>query len=65
MATTPLYRLAKHLLGEDPRTFIVAQRQDGKKLRAIAREMWLRTDGEIDVSETTVLNWAEGSEEVA
>lgn len=59
MASTPLYRLARHLLGEEPRDFVIAQRADGKTLRAIARELWLRTDGEVDVSETTVLKWAE------
>lgn len=57
MPPTPTYRLAKHLLGEDPRTYVETERAAGKTFRAIAREMWLKTDGEIDVSETTIMGW--------
>ncbi len=60
-----MYRLTKHLLGEEPRDFIEARRKEGKTLRAIARELWLKTDGEIDVSETTVMGWVNNGDEAA
>ncbi len=60
-----MYRLAKHLLGEDPKSFIAARKAEGKTYRAITREMWLKTDGEIDVSETTVMGWNTNGDEAA
>lgn len=60
-----MYRLAKHLLGEEPRKYIDERRAQGKTLRAIAREMWLQTNGEIDVSETTVMGWTNNGDTAA
>jgi len=62
---TPMYRLARVLLGEDPREFIRVRKEKGETYRAIAREMWIQTHHEVDVSETTVMGWFNNGDEAA
>lgn len=59
---TPTYRLAKVLLGMEPRTFIQERRDRGESFRTIARSIWLATDHEIDVSDMTVRTWVKNGD---
>lgn len=62
MATgTPLQRLASHLLGEPVAGWLRARRPD-KPWRQIAYELRETTNGEIDVPEQTIINWATEAE---
>lgn len=56
--TSPRYRLASVLLGEDVAEFINARRPD-RAWRLICRDIYEATHGEIDVTQQTVINWAE------
>lgn len=61
MAQVPLpvtARLADNLLDGHLHDLIAAERQGGTSWDRIAREIWLRTDREIDVTGLTVQTWA-------
>ncbi len=53
----PLARLADNLLEGGLADFIVARRADGKSWDTIAKELWVATDYEIDVTGVTVQKW--------
>lgn len=56
MARTPTFRLAQQLLGEDLLSFITS-RKASMSWDRVARELWLATDREIDVTGVTVQKW--------
>jgi hypothetical protein len=60
---TPTFRLAQQLLSDDLRTFIVSRKAEGRSWQHIARDLWLATNHEIDVTGVTVQKWAEDSSE--
>jgi len=57
MDQTPTQRLAQTLLGQDLRTWVLARRAERKSWRIIARDLRDATDGSIDVTDRTLLNW--------
>ena len=56
--TKPLARLADNLLGGTLAEFIDSRRDAGKSWDTIAKELWVATDHEIDVTGVTVTAWA-------
>lgn len=48
-------------LNEDALSFVRRHREQGRSYQAIARELYLATDGKIDVSFSTVRNWLNAS----
>lgn len=57
MATSPVYTLTKHLLGEEPRVWIERKRTQGRSWRLLARDLWNATDQQVDVTTQTLQNW--------
>lgn len=54
---TATQRLADHLLGGPVEAWIRERQDEGKSLRAIARELWSATDHHIDVTGETLRRW--------
>lgn len=54
---TPTQQLATMLLGEPVDAWIRAKREAGEPWRVIARELHQRTNGRIDVTHQTLVNW--------
>ena len=54
---TPNQQLAEMLLGEPVVPWIEARREQGMPWRHIARELFNRTNGRIDVAHETLRNW--------
>lgn len=54
---SPAQRLATLLLGEDVREFIDHRRQQGRAWRFIARDLYERTNGQVDVTYETLRQW--------
>lgn len=61
----PLARLADNLLEEGLAEFIATRRSDKKSWDTIAKELWVATGYEIDVTGVTVQNWAATEGEAA
>ncbi len=49
--------MVSEFLGVDPVEFSAQKRSEGLTLQQIAREIFLATDGKVDVSFSTVRNW--------
>ncbi len=49
--------LIRAVLGSDPISFARQKRDEGLTYQAIARELYLVTDGKVDVSFSTIRNW--------
>lgn len=56
---TPTQQLATLLLGEPVDEWIKARRDAGQPWRTIARDLYDRTNGRIDVAHQTLVNWTE------
>ncbi len=54
--------MVAEFLGTDPVEFSLAKRAEGLTLQQIARELFLATDGKVDVSFSTVRNWLNGQD---
>lgn len=54
---TPTQRLADHLLGESAETWIKAKRDAGLSWRRVSLVLRDETDGQIDVTPTTLISW--------
>lgn len=54
----PLARLADNLLGGELASFIDSRRDEGKSWDTIAKELWVATGHEIDVTGVTITSWA-------
>ncbi len=52
--------MVEEFLGADPVEFSLGKRAEGMTLQQIAREIFLATDGKVDVSFSTVRNWLNG-----
>lgn len=53
----PLRRLADHLLDGKLDDFVLTRRAEGMAWRLIEREIWVATDGQVDVTFETLRNW--------
>ncbi len=60
MKRSAYLELAAHRLGGDPLAFVRTKRDEGLSYQAIARELYLATEGKVDVSFSTVRNWLNG-----
>jgi len=58
-AAPPLFRLADLLLDGGLGEFLRAQRREDASWDTIAKELWLLTDRQVDVSGPTVQAWFE------
>jgi len=56
---TPTQELATLLLGQPVDEWIQARRADNQPWRIIARDLYERTNGRIDVTHQTLVNWTE------
>jgi hypothetical protein len=57
-------RLADVLLGQPVEEWLLQERAKGLSFRKIARELYLRTDGALDVSDQTLRTWLMQSAEL-
>lgn len=59
MPETPLFRYADHLLRRHGgvRAFVANRRDRGRSWRLIARELYVATKGEIDLTDQTLRKW--------
>lgn len=57
------FRLAGVLLGRDPVGWLHERRGAALSWRAIARELYLLTDGHVDVTDQTLRNWYRAAQE--
>ncbi len=58
---TPTQRLATLLLGRDVNAYVAEKRDDGVAWRFIARDLYDRTDGQVDVTHETLRQWHEAA----
>lgn len=56
---TPTQQLATMLLGRPVDEWIRERRAAGQPWRVIARDLYERTNGRIDVAHQTLVNWTE------
>jgi hypothetical protein len=54
---SPTQRLASILLGEPVTTWVARQRSAGRSWRLVARDLYERTGGQIDVTHETLRLW--------
>lgn len=57
MAETSTQRLATLLLGEELEDYVRSRRAERRAWRLIARDIYLATKGEIDVTHETLRTW--------
>lgn len=57
MATTATQRLADHELGEPLAARVERDRKAGKAWRIIARDLYVETEGRVDVTHETLRAW--------
>lgn len=62
MALNPHQRLASLLLGEPLDSYIKTRRDAKRSWRLIAREIYDKTEGQIDVTPQTLRNWSVNGE---
>lgn len=55
--STPTQRLADHELGEPLAARVERDRKAGKAWRVIARDLYVETQGRIDVTHETLRGW--------
>lgn len=53
----PLRRLADHLLDGELDEFVLSRRAEGRAWRLIERDLWIATEGQVDVTFETLRNW--------
>lgn len=56
-APSPTYHLANHLLRGRLEHFVRTRRSDGRSWRLIARDLYEKTTGVIDVTHETLRSW--------
>lgn len=56
---SPTYRYADHLLADEGGldAWVTERRDTGRSWRLIARELYVATEGVIDVTSQTLMNW--------
>lgn len=54
---TPTQRLADHILGEPLAARVERDRKAGKSWRVIARDLYVETGGQVDVTHETLRTW--------
>lgn len=58
---TATQRLATLLLGQDVQEFITEKRNAGRPWRFVARDLYVATDGQVDVTYETLRQWSEAA----
>jgi len=62
MARTATQRLADILLDQPVESYVAAKRAEGRSWRLIARDIYVATDSQIDVTTQTLRQWMAAAE---
>ena len=62
---TPTQRLASLILGQPILVWMAERRREGMSWRLISRDLYDRTNGQIDITHETLRIWAEEAQRVA